>query len=734
MPSTHSRYPALLLTSLLVGPLAIGLSSAQAEDSPWQLCPIPVILSPEETTSLAGIPAGYWYGRAEQVEARGDGAIRLQGRVQLEQQGMQLRAQLADYDPQADRLELQGGISLRNSQMRIEGEQGQFRPSQQQGVFSQASFFLADSHSYGEAATLKMLDSQRIELTRLRYSTCPPEQQDWLLSAQRLTLDQQSNTGEAYHATLRFKGVPFFYSPYLNFPLAGRKSGLLPPSFGSSDSSGSELSLPLYWNIAPNRDATLTPRYLSRRGTMLGGEFRFLEQQHAGALQAGWLGDDRLTGEARHELRLHHQARLSPGWASELHYRGVSDSNYYLDELGMHGHSRYEAHLERRVDLHYQDPHWQFLARAQDHQTLLGDSPYQRLPQLQLRGASPHRQQQLQYQLHSEAVSFRHPDSLRPSGERIDLKPAISLPLASAAWFLTPSLAWRYTDYRLQNASAPQQTRSLPIASLDAGLFLERPLSLSSRPYTQTLEPRLFALSVPYREQDTLPVFDTAISPFSFASLFRDNRFSGADRQGDAQQITLALSSRLLEDASGRERASIAIAQANYLEERRVTLPGQSTDTRRRSDILAELGLSPMDSLSMRLTQQWDPQQQQLEQLSAGVRYRPDQGKLLHANYRYYRPESLRQVDLTVLWPLNRQWRILAHHNHDLEYRRSMLNLAGLEYESCCWTTRLAVLARRDTANSELKHSIMLTLELKGLASLGQSLEQSLGRGILDYD
>ncbi|MBE0510200.1 MAG: LPS assembly protein LptD [Gammaproteobacteria bacterium] len=734
MPLPPSRYPALLLASLLTAPLAAGLSSAHAQDAPWQLCPIPVILSPGEADSLASIPAGFWYGRAEQLDARGDGAIHLQGQVQLEQQGMQLRARLADYDPQADSLQLQGGISLRSAQMRIEGEQGHFRPGQQQGEFSQASFFLADSHSYGEAATLRMLDPQRIELTRLRYSTCPPEQQDWLLSAQRLKLDQQSNTGEAYHATLRFKGVPFFYSPYLNFPLAGRKSGLLPPSFGRSDSNGTELSLPVYWNIAPNRDATLTPRHLSQRGTMLGGEFRFLEQQHAGEVQVGWLGNDRLSGEDRHELGLQHRARFSPGWSSGLHYRGVSDSNYYLDELGMHGHSRHEAHLERRAELRYQDPRWQFLARAQDHQTLLGGAPYQRLPQLQLRGASPHRPQHLHYQLHSEAVSFRHPDSRLPSGERIDLKPAVSLPLAGAAWFLTPSLAWRYTDYRLQNAPTTQQTRSLPIASLDAGLFLERPLSLSSRPYTQTLEPRLFALSVPHREQDALPVFDTAISPFSFASLFRDNRFSGADRQGDAQQITLALSSRLLEDASGRERASIALAQANYLEQRRVTLPGQSADTRRRSDILAELGLSPMDSLNMRLTQQWNPSQQQLEQLSVGVRYRPDQGKLLRANYRYYRPETQRQADLTVLWPLNRQWRILAHHNHDLEYQRSMLNLVGLEYESCCWTTRLAVLARRDTVSSELKHSIMLTLELKGLASLGQSLEQSIGRGILDYD
>ena len=721
----------LLLASLLAGP---GVSFAQGGEHPdprWRLCPTPLILSPAQRQHLEQLPSGVLHGQAEQLFSEADGPLRLLGRVQLEQQGMQLFSQQADYDRQNDHLLLIDAVMLRSPSMQIKGESASYHPGQQHGTVTQASFFLANSHSFGSAEQLIIHDPQQLELSQLRYTTCPPEQPDWQLRARRLKLNQATNTGEAYHATVRFKGVPIFYSPYLNFPLAGRKSGLLPPTFGSSDSNGTDFSLPVYWNIAPHRDATFTPRHLAKRGNMLGAEYRFLGQQSAGEVYGSLLPNDRQTSEDRSELSLRHQARLSDGWHSELLYRGVSDHAFYHDDLGNPQDDRNASQLERRFDLRYSDPHWQFLARAQDYQTLDGISPYQRLPQLQLRGSSPRHNNRLHYSLHSEAVSFRHRER-QPTGERVDLKPALTLPMAGMAWFLTPTLAWRHTEYQLQDHLADvHQVRSLPLTSLDSGLFFERPVALANRRFTQTLEPRLYFLHVPYREQDELPLFDSSRSYFSYAGLFRDNRFNGADRQGDARQITLGISSRLLEDGSGRERASVALAQAHYLEERRVTLePAQPPETRQQSDIIAELGLSPLDHLSLRLTEQWNPDTRKVEQIGAGMRYTPGQGQAILANYRYYRPEALHQADLTMLWPLGPQWRILAHHNRDLHYRRTMESIAGLEYQSCCWTIRLIGKAQRNSVDDTLNHSIMLTLELKGLANLGSTLEQSIGYDI----
>ena len=728
----HAKYFPLLLTPLLAGwPLTYGWA-AEAEENRWHLCPTPFPIDALQRQTLNDIPPGEIHGYADSLTSSTE-TILLRGHVQVDRQGIRLLSELAEYDRQTDIIHLQGGVGLRSEDLLIEGDQASYSPGRQEGHFDQTRFFLPASHGFGRAESIRVIAPKQLELTQLHYTTCPPEQEDWLLSARRLTLNQLTNTGEAYHATLRFKGVPFFYSPYLNFPLAGRKSGMLPPSIGRSDISGEDVSLPIYWNIAPNQDATITPRHLSKRGSMLGAEYRFLGRKQAGEIQLAWLPDDQLSGEDRSELKLHYQARLADNWRSELRYHRVSDVSYYQDDLGGPDQSHAESQLERRVDLRYRDPYWRFLAMAQSYQTLAGTSPYQRLPQLQLRGATPRRYQQWQYSLQSEAVSFRHPDRL-PTGERVDLKPSIALPLGGQAWFLTPSLSWRHTEYRIHDDSADSRmVRSMPLVSLDGGVFFERPLLLAGQGYTHTLEPRLYYLRVPYREQDALPLFDTAQTPFSYANLFRDNRFSGADRQGDANHLTVALGSRLFEDSSGKERASIAIAQVYHMADRRVTLtPSQSMEAQQRSDIIAEVGLSPIDSVTLRLTEQWDPYHRNTEQFNASLRYSPQKGQLFHAGYRYYRPDAQKQADITLLWPLSQRWRILTHHSRDLTEHRTISSLAGLEYDSCCWTVRLIGQARRNHIANELKHSMMLTLELKGLASLGQSLEQSIGRGILD--
>jgi len=672
---------------------------------------------------------------ADEVFSEADRLTRLQGGVVVQQDQATLFGDTAEYYRSEDRLLLLGNVSYRSGGVQIDGERSQLLLGEERGDFGQARFHIPGSHAFGSAGQIRVDGPEQVSLSDLSYTTCNPDKVDWELKASELRLDRASNTGEARHATLSFKGVPFFYSPYLNFPLEGRKSGLLPPTFGTSEESGTDVSLPFYWNIAPNQDATITPRNISERGPMLSGEYRFLTRNSHGQFNGSYLDDDELFGDDRSYYSLQHNARIGNGWNSALVYRRSSDSDYFIDDLGSSGESASLTHLEQRADLSYSDRYWRFLARVQDFQTLSGSGPYQRLPQLRLNGESPKRQNRLRYTLTSEAVRFRH-DTRSPTADRVDVKPTLSLPLGGPAWFLTPSLAWRHTVYQLeQSAPGEQLERSLPISSLDSGLIFERELQWGDTPLLQTLEPRLFYLRVPYEDQDELPRFDTAEADFSFSQMFSDNRFNGADRQGDADQLTFALTSRLFDASSGKERASGAIGQIHHFQDRRVTLlPGAEADSRQRSDIMAEISLSPVDALNVRVTEQWNPQAEQTERLNARFRYAPAPRKSLNLSYRYHRERALEQADVAMFWPLTRQWRLLGRYQYDLEYDTSLDAIGGLEYESCCWSVRMLARAQRDTIDEELNHSVYLTLELKGLASLGRGLEENVERGILGYD
>ncbi|MGM0593864.1 MAG: LPS-assembly protein LptD [Pseudomonadota bacterium] len=720
------RTPLLLLA--LAGP-AIAIA---ADDGRWALCPPVPDLRSAALPAPTPLSAGATRLSADELFSQADGVTRLLGGVTIERDGATLLGEQAVYDRNSEQLRIEGEVGLRRGGLRIDGSRAQMNLATEEGEFSQTRFFLPDSHAFGSAERIELRGPEQAFLQGLSYTTCDPERPDWLLKASRLELDQASNTGEAWHARLAFKGVPFFYSPYLNFPLEGRKSGLLPPTIGSSDEGGDDIALPIYWNIAPNHDATLTPRHITRRGTMLSGEYRYLGKSSRGQLNASQLSDDQRYGDDRNHLGLSHQARFGDGWQSRLDYQRVSDTDYLLDDLGGEQLSGTQSHLERRADLRYSDRHWRFLARLQDYQTLSGTAPYQRLPQLRLDGATAAHRNRPRLELESEAVRFRHA-TRTPSGDRLDLKPALSLPLAGPAWFLTPKLAWRHTQYRLSDHPAGEQLeRSLPIASLDSGLFFERDLTLAGKGYLQTLEPRLFYLHTPYESQDELPLFDTGERDFSFGQMFQDNRFSGADRQGDAEHIALALTSRLLTSQSGRERLRASIGQIRYLEDRRVTLrESEPVREQASSDIIAELALRPSDALSFSVTEQWNPHDDRAERLNARLRYNPAARKVLNMAYRYRREQALHQADIALLWPLSRQWRLIARYHYDMENELPLDTLGGLEYESCCWSVQVVARAQRDNIDQEANRSIQLTLQLKGLASLGRNIEQSLGHGIL---
>lgn len=719
-----------LSTSILAIFILAQHAGAEEIDARWALCPVQ--LERGAINADSNLAAGVTRVDADEAFAEAEGITRLQGNVVVQRNRATLLGDRAEYDKRNNLLRLEGNTSYRNEGLRIDSVRSQMDLKKESGAFDDARFYLKQSHGSGSAERIEVADPQHANLYGLRYTTCPGDSPDWQMKASELLLDRNSNTGEAWHATLSFMGVPFFYTPYLNFPLQGRKSGLLPPTFGTSDSNGTDFSLPIYWNIAPNQDATFTPRTISARGGMLMGEYRYLGQQSRATVRGSMLSNDKIVGDDRSYISLNHSASLGSGWNSVLHYREASDSDFFHDELAFSDESTSLTHLERRADLTYNNESWRFLARAQDYQTLSGTSPYRRLPQLRLDSRLPERRDQINFNLSSEGVRFAH-DTTIPTGDRIDLKPTLTLPLGGAAWFLTPKLAWRYTSYQLSDSTGGDHfERSLPIASLDSGLFFDRSLQLGDTPYTQTLEPRLFYLNVPYEDQSDLPLFDTGVRDFSFGQLFSDNRFSGADRQADANQLATALTTRFIDERSGRERFRAAIGQIHYFDDRQVGLTASTPiETAGTSNLIGELAFSPINTLSLGVSEEWNPRDEREERLSTRLRFSPGEGKALGLNYRYHRADNIRQADMTLLWPLSPRWQLLASYRYDLQNEGELESIGGLEYQSCCWSLRLIAQERRDAVSEDLDHSFYLTLELKGLASLGRGLEESVGRGIL---
>lgn len=742
MPLSRLGHLSLLLL------LATPIWAVAVEASPWGLC-APLDLPAAPPFGGPGEVTGVTTLSADRADVEAAGSSLFSGRVVIEQDGIRIDAEQAHYERRSGRVKVEQGVRLNGPDMLIEGGRAEMNPGLATGSLEQGRYHIRSMHASGEAARITVHDRHRTTLEQASYSTCPPGDEDWLLTARRVELDREHNTGEAYHTTLRFMGVPFFYTPYLNFPLAGRKSGLLPASFGSSSRGGFELRTPFYWNIAPHRDATFTPRYIENRGTLLESELRYLDPRWDGQLNVDYLGSDQLltreeqlavdpnlteeqllSDKARYFGHLEHRTALPFGWRADLLYNEVSDSVYF-DDLGGNQFQSSQSHLERHLDLTYRDRYWSLLARGQGYQTLSGSAPYSRLPQLQLSSHNDRRPGALYFDLNAEAVAFDH-DTNPLTGNRVDLYPGVSLPLQGSAWFLTPRIAGRYTRYQLEGGSEPRLSRSLGIASLDSGLFFERRLQLANHDYLQTLEPRLYYLYVPYRDQDALPIFDSAYRDLTFGQLFRENRFSGADRVGDANQLTLAVTSRLLEDDSGAERLTVSLGQILYLADREVTLsatepvadPGSSA-------YLGQLEMRPSRSLGLSADIRWNPHTEETEVATTRLSYRPDPQRSLNLSYRQRDDQALEQTDTALYWPLARQWQLLGRWQYDLPGDRTLDLVGGLEYRSCCWGLQLVARNTLNTTTQELESSFYLTLELKGLASIGNALDAELEQGVL---
>jgi LPS-assembly protein len=716
---------------------------------------------------------------ADHLEGKKENQIEATGNAILRKHGQNITADRLLYFQNTEDVDALGSVVLEQGGSTMSGPHLRLNLDTNIGFMEQPVFYLAENGGRGSADMLHIQDKQHYTLDNAIYTTCPAGNQDWLLKMNGLEIDRDQQIGTAHHAWVEFMDVPILYSPWMDFPLNNqRKSGFLSPMWGSTTKGGYELTLPYYWNIAANRDATIAPRMMEKRGLLLNNEFRYLEKNYGGELHVDVMPSDTLANRSRGRFALKHKQALAAGLDGQINFNHVSDDNYFRD-LGDSVNVTSQVHMLQEGVLTYNAGWWNAAMRMQQYQTLQDPLapvgiPHERLPQLT--ASTQKNYSGANVALTGEYVHFSHPSAL--NAQRLTIKPSISYPLVSdPAFYLTPKVSLHSTHYMMganNAAGLSDASRTLPIFSLDSGIAFERDWSIFNNDYLQTLEPRAFYVFVPYTDQNQFPVFDSAQAPFSFAQMLTENRFFGNDRVGDANQLTLVLTSRLLDKVDGTERLKLSLGERFSFETPRVNLVAPTTTTNKSDIVLAASGRATK-AWSFDGELQYSPSLSIIHHYNIAARYRPEAGKVLNLGYRFaadtvgalipgalvptgnvlvnnviypttngvpyttiggnnytVAAAELRHVDVSGQWPLSNRWHSVGRMNYSFMDDRILEAVAGLEYNDGCWTTRL-VAQRFAIGTNQVNRSFFLQLELNDFVKVGSDPLEVFKKSVLGY-
>lgn len=700
---------------------------------------------------------------AQSSVTSGNQSTLLSGDVDIRNGYRHIRANRATLDHQSRELRLEEGIKISEPSLLVLADTAELNTQTGEGTLDNARFVFFDTGFRGRSDTIHRLDEYRTVLTNSWYSSCPPDKPDWALQSEKVSFDKESGWVVAEQATVRVRDVPILYVPKMSFPIDDRRlTGFLWPQVGSSDDGGLDYSQPYYLNLAPHYDATITPRYIGGRGAMLSTEFRYLFEHGQWDVGAAYLGDDDRFADDYLEpddgdndrwlTRVAHLGSFAPGWVTLVDYSRASDIHYFRDLSDSGLDVRRKTHLEQRAEMRYSNLDWRFTAELRDYQAM-GENvvdPYQSLPKLNL-SYSTARVFSPNVIFESEYAYFEHKNRL--DGHRVYNEIGTNYPMVYNGGFFTPTVKLKNIITSLaepvdgQTSENPAVT--VPMLSLDAGMFFERDLKLSENSYLQTLEPRLFYLYSKYEDQSDLPIFDTAELSYSYNQLFRERRFSGNDRIADANQVSLGLGSSFYETGTGREVLNVAVGQIYYFEDRRVFTDSDTIEDERSSDYAAVVSYNPTPRWRTHLSLQSDPEDGKMQFGSLRANFADEAGRLVNVGYSYRRQSSLlvdgelqdrdvEQSDISMMMPVRRSWSVVARWRYDVTNERTIEDLVGLEYDSCCWTMRLLHQRQReqlgsDVNNVESSYGIYLQFELKGLGGTGSKLENILSNSIYGY-
>ena len=720
-----------------------------------------VTRSGQPRTDVApGRPPGATEVRALRIVGLRSVELVAEGEAELTRDDLTLTADRLVYNELTDEASARGNVRLDRNDDWITGSWARLIVHEWTGELEGPQYYFSREASArpgeptrivagtGGADMLYFEGENQYRLESATWTTCEPESLDWYIQARDLELDFDRNVGVARGGSLVFKDVPVLWWPWIEFPLAEqRKSGFLVPTIGMSNKTGLDVSAPYYLNIAPNYDATVTPRYMGRRGLQLGGEFRYLGASHTGEARVEWLPRDTTSGKARTLGAFEHQHAITQRLHASVDLNWVSDDEYFED-LSSRISVASRVNLLREAQLFYTGDWWHALARVQGYQTLSGFGPYRRQPQLMLNARRDDLPAGMRFDFSSEYVDFRHRDSARAEGGRLHAYPRISRRFEWPSHYIEPRLGWHYTRYDLDRPLAGGKrsiVRSLPVLSIDGGLFFERETTLFGNGYLQTLEPRLFYVHVPYRDQRDIPRFDTARYDFGFAQIFTENRYSGIDRLGDANELTAAVTTRFIEPTTGIERLSATLGQQFYFSRQRVTLNEtglpevESQESRRRTDVLAAVSGRVTRSTSIDAILRYNPFDRETQRFNFGVRYQPGHARVFNASYRYARDlldgrEGVEDVDFSAQWPLAERWYGVGRVTRSIRESRVTEAVVGIEYVSTCGCWVLRTAAHRFATNpNKVTNALFLQLELTGLGGIGSSPVNLLTRSVPGY-
>ncbi|RZI69504.1 LPS-assembly protein LptD [Variovorax guangxiensis] len=678
-----------------------------------------------------------------------------------------IRADRLEYYQPDDLAKANGNVRVNQAGNVYEGPELQLKVETFEGFFSNVRYQFLETGGRGEAERIDFIDSNVSVARQATYTTCRREDYPgwmpaWLLSAATLTTDTEENIGTATGARMSFMGITTPPLPSLTFPLNNqRKSGILPPVFGVDSVNGTEVLLPYYWNIAPNRDATLYPTLMAKRGINLGTEFRYLENGYAGTIRADYMPADTLRDRDRWGLWTRHNQSFDPkpfgldSLSASLRLNRVSDNDYWRDFSRTPTLSSRLLDSEGSIDWSRGD--WSGRVRALSYQTLQYTlspitPPYDRVPQITANNT--------QYDWNGFDVStsldytrFRADRQYapllngqrQPDGERAFGILQVSRPWITPASFVIPKVQLHATSYQFDAPlanGANSASRTVPTFSIDSGLVFERDASFFGRAFRQTLEPRLFYVRTPYRDQSQLPVYDTAANDFNFATIYTENAFSGQDRISDSNLLTAGVSTRLIDPDSGEEAARFGIAQRFRFADQRVTLPGALPVTDRLSDVLLGAQINWTSKWTLDSTIQYNPDERRSVRSTLSGRYNPGSYRTINAALRYQADstplvqDGSKSIDIGFQWPLNDlwgdkgknlgpgkgegggRWYAVGRMNYSLKDSKLTDGVIGVEYDGCCWIGRV-VLERLTTGQVTANTRIMFQIEFVGFASVG---------------
>jgi LPS-assembly protein len=692
---------------------------------------------------------------ADRLQGRQDRDTEAEGNVWFRKRGQAVFTDWLRYDKPTGEFAAQGNVRMELGADVVEGTRLRYNLESDRGVMENPRYTLRktpepggpgalfrETDARGTAERILFEGPGQYRAERGKYTSCGPGNDDWYLRAGDLRIDKERDVGVARDASIVFLGTPIFYSPYLSFSLhQERKSGFITPHYGSTNTGGVEVTIPYYWNIAPNRDATLSSRMMTRRGVLAQGEFRYLEPTYLGEARAEVLPDDNAKGgERRQAYFLRHNQTLPSGWFGTLNLLRVSDDTYFTDlstqiavtsqvllpsDLTLGRGGTWGSAGSYGLNAHVQ--HWQTL-RPDPLQPVT--PPYDRLPQITFTASRPEVLRS-DFDVYGQYTTFDHPTLT--TGTRVVAYPSLSVPLQTAYATVTPKLGVNLTRYLIEpnRAGFTDQSRTVPVFTTDSSVVFERPTTIGGAPFLQTLEPRLYYVYIPFRDQNAIPVFDSAEQDINFTSIYSENQFSGWDRINDANQLTLGVTSRFIGTDTGAERLRMGVAQRFYFETQQVTLPGVAARTSTSSDLLAALSGAVAPHLRAEAGLQFNTDSSQTQKFNVGVRYQPAPGRVLNLTYRET-INTLRQTDFSAQWPVGRGWTGLARWNYSQQDHRTLEGLLGVEYHADCWVLRV-VAHRFATTTQQAATTFFVQLELNGVSRIGSNPMDALRRNIGGY-